>query len=104
LYFNPKNSSTLRLVDTQVQILQYAMQRSDKRWEAISGSMGQRFQYYEDYLRQEKSYKTLKDRLTNLNLGHLVPEVRVSAATLHRMEGSISAEQRERLKQRVRGT
>jgi hypothetical protein len=104
LFFNPKNGSALRLVDTQVQILQYAMQRSEKRWEGISNSMGQRFQYYEDYLRQEKSYKLLKERLTNLNLGQLVPEIKVSTGTLSRMDGSISGEQRDRLRQRVRAT
>lgn len=104
LFFNPKNGSSLRLVDTQVQILQYAMVRSEKRWDSITSSMGQRFQYYEDYLRQEKSYKLLKERLGAMNLASLVPEVRVSPATLTRMEGSMSGEQRERLRQRVRAT
>lgn len=104
LFFNPKNSSALRLVDTQVQVLQYALQRSEKRWEAMAGSMGQRFQVYEDFLRQEKSCKLLKDRLTGLNLGHLVPDLKIAPATMHRMESSITAVQRERLRQRVLGT
>jgi hypothetical protein len=104
LFFNPKNSSALRLVDTQVQILQFAMQRTEKRWENIGNTMGQRFQYYEDYLRQEKSYKLLKERLANLKLEHLVPELKVSQAVLLKMDGSINTEQRERLRQRVQAT
>ncbi len=104
LYFNPKNGSALRLVETQAQIIQYAMQRTDKRWDAINSTMGQRFQFYEDYLRQEKSLKLLKDRLASVNLAQLVPEVRVSPATLLRMDGAISGAQRERLQQRVKGT
>ena len=104
LFFNNKNSSALRLVDTQVQILQYAMQRSEKRWDGINNTMGQRFQYFEDYLRQEKSLKLLRDKLTNMNLGHLVPDIKVSSGTLQRMESTISSEQRDRLRQRVRAT
>jgi len=104
LYFNPKNGSALRLVETQAQIVQYAMQRTDKRWDSITGTMGQRFQFYEEYLRQEKSLKMLKDRLASVNLTHLVPEVKVSQTTLLRMDGTISGPQRERLQQRVKAT
>ena len=104
LYFNPKNGSALRLVETQAQIIQYAMQRTDKRWDAINSTMGQRFQFYEDYLRQEKSLKLLKERLGSVNLAQLVPEVKVSQATLLRMDGTITGPQRERLQQRVNAT
>ncbi|HEX7927883.1 MAG TPA: hypothetical protein VF678_09835 [bacterium] len=104
LFFNPKNSSALRLVDTQVQILQFAMQRTEKRWENINNTMGQRFQYYEDYLRQDKSYKLLKERLTNLKLDNMVPELKVAQNVLLKMDGSINLEQRARLKQRVQAT
>ncbi len=104
LFFNPKNSSAIRLVDTQVQILQFSMQRTEKRWENISNTMGQRFQYFEDYLRQEKSYKLLKERLTNLKLESLVPDLKVSQSVLLKMDGSINGEQRERLRQRVLAT
>ena len=72
------------------------MQRSEKRWDSINNSMGQRFQYYEDYLRQEKSYKLLKERLTNLKLDSMVPELKISQNVLLKMDGSINLEQRER--------
>ncbi|HUJ73898.1 MAG TPA: hypothetical protein VL359_03530, partial [bacterium] len=101
LYFLAQNSSALRLVDTQVQILQYGMQRSERRWDGIANTMGQRFQYYEDHLRLEKSYKTLKERLTNLKLEHLVPELKISPVAASKMEGLITQAQRERLRQRV---
>ncbi len=104
LFFNPKNSSAIRLVDTQVQILQFAVQRTEKRWENISNTMGQRFQYFEDYLRQDKSYQLMKERLTNLKLESLVPELKISQSVLLKMDGSINGEQRDRLRQRVQAT
>ena len=80
------------------------MQRTEKRWENISNTMGQRFQYFEDYLRQDKSYKLMKERLTNLKLESLVPELKISQSVLLKMDGSINVEQRDRLRQRVQAT
>ncbi|NIP73215.1 MAG: hypothetical protein GWO16_09405, partial [Gammaproteobacteria bacterium] len=64
LYFNPRNGSALRLVETQAQILQFALMRTQKRWENINQIMGQRFQLYEEYLRQERSAESLRERLS----------------------------------------
>ena len=77
LYFNAHNGSSLRLVDTQAQILQYALARSQKRWDSINQMMGQRFQLYEEYLRQEKSAKALRERLTTLKLDERLPSLAV---------------------------
>ena len=104
LYFNNKNSSAVRLVDTQVQIIQFGLRRSERRWENIKSTIGQRFQFYEDYLRLMKSYDLLKERMQNLNLTELVPELSVSSAAHSKMTSSINAEQRERLQQRVNMT
>jgi len=104
LFFNTKNSSALRLVETQGQIIQFALQRSEKRWDSISTMMGQRFQFYEDYLRQEKCYKLLKERLENVKLGNLAPEFKVPPALIIKMEAVISSEQRDRLRNRVQAT
>ena len=104
LYFNPRNGSALRLVDTQAQILQYALARSQKRWENINQTMGQRFQFYEEYLRQEKSTNALRERLTNLKLDDRLPELKISRPALARMSDVISEDQRDRLKHRVEAT
>ena len=104
LYFNAHNGSALRLVDTQAQILQYALARSQKRWDNISQMMGQRFQLYEEYLRQEKSAKGLRERLENLKLAERLPTLAVSRTALARMSEVITAEQRDRLKHRVEAT
>jgi hypothetical protein len=101
LYFNGKNSSAVRLVDTQVQIIQFGLRRSERRWENINSTIGQRFQFYEDYLRLMKSYDLLKERVQNLNLTGLVPELSISSAARSKMSTTINAEQRERLQQRV---
>ncbi|MBI3993163.1 MAG: hypothetical protein HY342_07800 [Candidatus Lambdaproteobacteria bacterium] len=101
LYFNNRNSSAVRLVDTQVQIVQFGLRRSERRWENINNTIGQRFQYYEDYLRLMKSYDLLKERMQNLNLTELVPELTVSATARNKMASTINTEQRERLQQRV---
>ncbi|HEX9842331.1 MAG TPA: hypothetical protein VGC20_06250 [bacterium] len=104
LYFNPRNGSSLRLVDTQAQILQFALARSQKRWENINQMMGQRFQLYEEYLRQEKSANALSERLTTLKLAERLPELKVSRVALARMSEVISPDQRDRLKHRVEAT
>ena len=104
LYFNPRNGSALRLVDTQAQILQFALARSQKRWANINANMGQRFQLYEEYLRQERSANALRERLTNLKLDERLPELKVSRVALARMSEVISADQRDRLKHRVEAT
>jgi hypothetical protein len=101
LYFHPRNSSALRLVDTQAQILQFALARSQKRWENINQMMGQRFQLYEEYLRQEKSANALRERLTTLKLAERLPDLKISRVALARMGEVISADQRDRLKHRV---
>lgn len=104
LYFNPKNASALRLVETQSQIIRYALQRSQKRWDNINNAMGQRFQFYEDYLRQEKCLTLLRENLSNLNLSDRVPDLKLSDSVLARMHEVINVEQRERLKHRVEAT
>jgi hypothetical protein len=104
LYFNPTNGSALRLVETQAQVLQFALQRTQKRWESINQNMGQRFLLYEEYLRQVKSRENLESRLTDLNLSDRLPEFKVSRAILARMDEVISPEQRDRLKHRVEAT
>jgi hypothetical protein len=104
LYFNARNGSALRLVDTQSQILQFALARSQKRWDNINQTMGQRFQFYEEYLRQEKSAKALTERLTNLKLNERLPALAVSRTAIARMSDVITAEQRDRLKHRVEAT
>ena len=104
LYFNPRNGSAVRLVTTQVQVLQYALRRSHKNWENISKAMGQRFQFYEEYLRQDKCVKQLTQQLNNLKLGRLVPEMRLPRSILTKMDEVISTEQRDRLKHRVDAT
>jgi len=104
LYFNSKNTSAVRLVSTIVEILDYALGKSEKRWENINNTIGQRFQYYEDYLRQMKTYQLLKERLETLGLSNLVPQLSVSDTARVKMDGTITADQRERLKQRVEMT
>ena len=104
LYFNPKNGSALRLVDTQAQIIQFALTRTQKRWENISQSMGQRFQFYEEYLRQEKCANRLHDQLSQLNLAERLPPLKLPRPIRVRMDEVISTEQRERLKHRVEAT
>jgi hypothetical protein len=104
LFFNTQNSSALRLVETQGEIIQFAVQRSEKRWDNINTMMGQRFQFYEEYLRQEKCHKLLKERLDNVKLGQMAPAFRVSPAMVLKMEGVISTEQRDRLRNRVQST
>lgn len=101
LYFNPRNLSCRRLVETQTQIIQFAMRRTQRRWENINQTMGQRFQFYEDYLRQEKCLGQLRDRLSTLELEQLVPDLQISDSALSRMHEVITREQRERLKHRV---
>lgn len=104
LYFHPHNGSALRLLDTQIQILHFALQRSQKRWENINQIMGQRFQLYEDYLRQEKSVNHLQEALVNLKMESKLPELNVSRPVLARMAEVITSEQRDRLKHRVQAT
>jgi hypothetical protein len=104
LFFNTKNTSAVRLVETQGQIIQYAMQQTEKRWEAINSNLSKRFQYYEDYLRQQRSYSLLRERLTNLKLDSLLPELKIAQGILLKMDSTITSEQRDRLKLRVQAT
>ncbi|MEE8183929.1 MAG: hypothetical protein V3T95_01345, partial [Acidobacteriota bacterium] len=101
LYFNPRNGSAVRLVTTQVQVLQYALRRTQQNWGNINKAMGQRFQFYEEYLRQEKCVKQLTQHLNNLKLGRLVPELKLPRSILIKMDEVISNEQRDRLQHRV---
>jgi hypothetical protein len=101
LYFNRRNSSAVRLVETQAEIIKFAFQRTDKRWESIQTMLGQRFQLYEDYLRQQKSYTLLREKLASLQMEAAVPEMKLASATVQKMESTITSEQRERLSHRV---
>ncbi len=101
LYFNAQNVSALRLVDTQKSIIRFALKRSEKRWEHINTSMSNRFSYYEDYLREMKSYGKLKERLTSVSLGRLVSTMKFSETAALRMDVNLTADQRERLRNRV---
>lgn len=101
LYFNAGNNSALRLVETQQSILMFALKRTEKRWENIGQNLSHRFQFYEEYLRQLKSYNMLKDRLASLNLKELVGEWKVSNNAQGQMDGTLSDEQRDRLRNRV---
>jgi hypothetical protein len=103
LYFNSKNGSGLRLVDTQLSIIQFALKRTEKRWEQINTNMSNRFTFYEDFLREMKSYTFLKERLESLKLGNLIPEVSFSESARQRMDFNLTDEQRERLRNRVSG-
>lgn len=102
LYFNEKNSSAIRLVETQTQILSFALKRSEKRWEKINSTLGSRFQFYEDFLRQQKSYQLIKDRLESLALGEMVPQIQISQNALSKIDVTLTQEQRERLQTRVK--
>ena len=104
LYFNPQNGSAMRLVETQTQILKFAFQRSQKRWENINNTMGQRFQFYEDYLRQDKCLSQLQDRMGTLGMADKIPDIRVSKPVAARMVDVITEEQRDRLRHRVEAT
>lgn len=101
LYFNPKNRSALRLVDTQSQVLQYGLQRTQKRWDNIKNMMGQRFGMYEEYLRQMRTVEKLRELMKGLEMEDRLPELDVSTATRARMEDVINTEQRDRLRHRV---
>lgn len=104
LYFNPRNGSAVRLVTTQVQVLQYALRRTLQNWENINKAMGQRFQFYEEYLRQDKCITQLTEHLKNLKLGRLVPKMKLPRSILIKMDEVISNEQRDRIKHRVEAT
>ena len=101
LYFNRKNSSAERLVETQSQLLVYLSRRAEQRWENINVNIGQRFQLYEDFLRQERTYGQMKQRLAELKLESLLPEIQISQAARLKMDGVISEDQRKRIRDRV---
>ena len=63
--------------------------------------MSNRFQYYEEYLREEKTFQILKARLSSLKMGSLVPELKISQNAFLRMDVTLSTEQRDRLRNRV---
>jgi len=104
LYFNRENASARRLIETQSQIIQFAMQRTAKRWEGIKQNMGQRFQFYEDYLRQDKCAEAVRKLATDLEIAGRLPPMQIPKAMLASMHSLITTEQRERLKQRVDAT
>lgn len=104
MYFNNGNSSSRRLVETLGEIIEYSLSLSEKRWENINNTIGQRFQFYEDYLRQMKSYNLLKERLSTLGVENLLPELTVSETARLKMDGTITSDQRDRLRQRVEMT
>ena len=66
--------------------------------------MGQRFQFYEDYLRQEKCVNQLQERMKTLGMEDMVPDIHVSRAVELRMEELITEDQRDRFKHRVEAT
>ena len=101
LYFNKNNSSALRLVETQGQILQYGLQHTMKRWDSIKQNMGQRFQFYEDYLRQEKGILALRGQLENLQLEDKLPPLKLPDSMINKMNSVITPEQQDRLRNRV---
>ena len=101
LYFNSKNSSAERLVDIQAQLLQYLAKRTEQQWENINTNVGQRFQLYEDYLRQERSVELMTNRLTDLQMESMAPEVKISQTALLKMDGMITEDQRKRIRDRV---
>lgn len=101
LYFNPNNRSALRLVDTLGQVLVFGLQRSATRWESINNNLGQRFQFYEDYLRLEKGRDMLAEQLDPLGLVDKVPTFQLPSTIMQKMEEALTEEQRERMKTRV---
>ncbi|MDH4248242.1 MAG: hypothetical protein OEW39_10535 [Deltaproteobacteria bacterium] len=103
LYFNPNNGNGLRLIDTQGQILQFGLSRTHKRWESINQMMGQRFMFYEDFLRLKKCHEMLAERLTSLGLEKKIPEFKPQDSTLAKMREALTEDQRERLRSRVFG-
>ncbi|MCH8882777.1 MAG: hypothetical protein IIA41_04665 [SAR324 cluster bacterium] len=101
LYFNRKNPMAERLVETQSQLLVYLSRRAEQRWDNINVNIGQRFQLYEDFLRQERTYGQMKQRLAELKLESLLPEIQISQAARLKMDGVISEDQRKRIRDRV---
>ena len=88
-------------MQSQVQLLQYLSRRTEKRWEDINTKLGQRFQMYEDYLREQRSAGHLKSRLAEIGREELVPRIQVSRAVRLKMDGVIDQEQRQRIRDRV---
>lgn len=104
LFFNPENAAALRLVETQISIIEYALNRSEKRWEQISTSLSNRFTYYEDYLREVKSRDFLKERLESVNLGKMFRKINISKTATLNMDVNLTTEQKDRLHNRVVAT
>ncbi len=102
LYFNSQNNSSLRLVETHKSILHFAIKRTEKRWEQINSNLGHRFGYYEDYLREMKSRELLKEKLTSVELSNLLPTLEFSETAALRMEITLTEDQRDRLRNRVK--
>lgn len=104
LFFNPKNDAALRLVETQKSVIEFALRRSEKRWEQINSNLSNRFTFYEDYLREVKSLDFLRERLSSVNLENMVPDLEFSETAALRMEVTLTKEQKERLRNRVQLT
>ncbi|MDH5753004.1 MAG: hypothetical protein OEZ59_11395 [Deltaproteobacteria bacterium] len=103
LYFNPRNGSALRLVETQGQIIQFALGKTNQRWDNINQMMGQRFNFFEEFLRQEKCFQELSGHLKSLGLDDKIPEFKLARNAELKMLETITQDQRERLKNRVYG-
>lgn len=104
LFFNPNNAAALRLVETQKSVIEFALKRSEKRWEQINSNLSNRFNFYEDYLREIKSRDFLKERLGSVNLGQMMPDMELSESATLRMDVTLTTEQKERLRNRVQAT
>ncbi|MCZ6646126.1 MAG: hypothetical protein O7B79_07790 [SAR324 cluster bacterium] len=101
LYFNARSMSALRLIDTQKSIIQFALGRTEKRWEQINTNLSNRFTLYENYLREMKSYNLLKERLVSVKMDKLVPTMKFSETAVLRMDVTLTSDQKERLRTRV---
>ncbi|MDH4224606.1 MAG: hypothetical protein OEW12_03050 [Deltaproteobacteria bacterium] len=101
LFFNRKNSSAIRLVETQSQLLTFVISRLERKWERIKQHMSQRFQMYEDYLRLVKIRNVLNSRLMDLGLHTLTTDSKLSLSVVSKIEMYMSSSQRERIEERV---
>ncbi|MDH4121201.1 MAG: hypothetical protein OEV94_05825 [Deltaproteobacteria bacterium] len=101
---NAANSSARRLVETLGQLLVFLMKKTEKKWETARLQPAIRFTLYEETLRQKDVLGLMKEKMTPLNLGSLVPDYSLPEATQGRIDQLLTSDQKSRLAQRVTET